>query len=39
MKMERLERLEVHLWINELFNLSDISYAPSSDLMHAYKLY
>jgi len=31
MKKESLE-------VNELFNLSDAGYAPSSDLMHAYKL-
>jgi len=38
MKKERLERIEVHCRINELFNLADAGYAPSSYLMHVYKL-
>jgi hypothetical protein len=38
MKMERIEKAEVHHRINELFNLSDSSFVASDDRMHANKL-
>jgi len=37
-KKERLERIEVHNRINELFNLSNMSYTPTSNIKHTYKL-